>query len=607
MSETIQIVQQALKDARVAARPVVLFLIGWSLVYGIVLSPLSGWLMVQFISRSGHLAVSNYDIAAFLFTPSGIAWVVFGGALNLAFVYAQQAGLFLIASQVELEKVPGLTGLLWQNFKRIPDLARLGLWQLLGFLLLFLPFGAALALIAASLLGAHDINFYLATSPPEWMWTVRLTGLVLGGYALAAAVLFVRWILAVPLVILSGEKPWACLRQSWQKTRGKFLPVARPFIFWWAGWPVVAIAVGAAFTIVAQALLDWAGSNPIRTVPLLVCLEAVAIMGGLVAAFLGGTIHQFLLARLYWHLHPQAVRAVESAPAAPVAPVRHKLALAIILCGALIASAFGTWQYIGKFSKEILVEITAHRGSSRRAPENTLSALRQAIIEHADYAEIDVQTTKDGHVVLLHDGDLMRVAKDPRKLASLTLAELRQLDIGSWFAPAFKDERIATLEEAIDLARGRIKLNIELKYNRPDPELGGRVVQIIRNKNFTADCVITSLEANELFKLKHGAPELPTGMIVTAAIGDAVSLPVDFFSVDAVQVSHDAISLAHRRGMAVHVWTVNDEASALQMIEMGADNLITDEPALLLKLRKQLRELNRVELIALTLRTRFNL
>jgi glycerophosphoryl diester phosphodiesterase len=370
---------------------------------------------------------------------------------------------------------------------------------------------------------------------------------------------------------------------------------------------VVAIAVGAAFTTVAQALLDWAGSNPIRTAPLLVCLEAVAITGGLVGAFLGGTIHQFLLARVYWYLHPQAVRTVASAPAAPVAPRRHKLALAIIACGALIASAIGTWQYIGKFPEEILVEITTHRGSSRRAPENTLSALRQAIVEHADYAEIDVQTTKDGHVVLLHDGDLMRVAKDPRKLASLTLAELRQLDIGSWFGPAFKDERIATLEEAIDLAHGRIKLNIELKYNRPDPELGGRVLQIIRNKSFTADCVITSLEANELFKLKNDASELPSGMIITAAIGDAVSLPVDFFSVDAVQVSRDAVSLAHRRGMAVHVWTVNDEASALQMIEMGADNLITDEPALLLKLRKQLRELNRVGLIALTLRTRFNL
>ena len=607
MSKTIQIVQQALKDASVAARPVVLFLISWSLLYGIVLAPLSGWLMVQFISRSGHLAVSNYDIAAFLFTPSGIAWVVCGGTLNLTFVYAQQAGLFLIASQVEPEKAPVLTELLWQNVKRIPDLARLGLWQLLGFLLLFLPFGAALAVIAASLLGAHDINYYLATSPPEWIWSARLTWLVLGGYALAAAVLFVRWILAVPLVVLSGEKPWACLRQSWQKTRGKFFSVARPFIFWWAGWLVVAIAVGAAFTAVAQALLDWAGSNPIRTAPLLVFLEAVAIMGGLVGVFLGGTIHQFLLARLYWHLHPRAVRTVASASAAPEAPVRHKLALAIILCGALMASAFSTWQYIEKFSKEITVEITAHRGSSRRAPENTLSALRQAIMENADYAEIDVQTTKDGHVVLLHDGDLMRVARDPRKLESLTLAELRQLDIGSWFAPAFEGERIATLAEAIDLARGRIKLNIELKYNRPDPELGQRVVQIIQDKNFATDCVITSLEAKELFKLKNDAPDLPTGMIVTAAIGDAVSLPVDFFSVDAARVSRNAISLAHRRGMAVHVWTVNDEASALQMIEMGADNLITDEPALLLKLCNQFRELNRAELIALALRTRFKL
>ncbi len=607
LSKTIQMVRLALKEARLALRPVVLFLFGWSVVQATVLAPVLGWLTDRLLTRSGQLAVSNYDIATFLLTPAGIAFLLIGGTLNLALIYAQQAGLFIIASRIEVGGLPSLAALLWQNVKRLPALAQLGLWQLLGFSLLFLPFVGVAAVIATNLLGDHDINFYLATQPPAWRWTVRLTGLVLGGYALAAAVLFVRWILAVPLVLLSEEKPWACLRQSWRTTRGKLWLVAKPFIVWWAAWLVISTAVGAAFTILARYCLDWAEMNPVRTAPLLLVLQTTAIVGGTVAAFVGSTIHQFLLARLYWRLHPQGAREVESAMAAPAPPGRLGLAFAIIVGAVLVGSAFATWQYVGTVTPEIPVEITAHRGSSRRAPENTLSALRQAITEQADYAEIDVQSTKDGHVVLLHDGDLMRVAKDPRKLGELTLAELRQLDIGSWFAPAFKDERIATLAEAIDLVRGRIKLNIELKYNRPDPELGARVVQILRDKNFTAECVITSLEASELTKLKNNAPDLPVGMIVTAALGDATRLPVDFLSVNAVQVSHDAISLAHHRGKAVHVWTANDEKAALRLIEMGADNLITDEPALLVNLRQQLRELSRAELIALAMRTRFGL
>ena len=605
MSQSLQLILKALREVRQAIHPVAFFLVGWTLLQVLVLAPLTGWILGQLIGRSGNMAVSNYDIAAFLLTPSGVVFLMLGGALNVAFLYAQQAGLFLIASRVELGSVPNVAGLLWQNFTRIPALARLGFWQLLSFALLFLPFGAAVALIASRLLHGHDINFYLATKPPEWLWTVRVTIVLLAGYALAGAALFVRWILAVPYVLFSGERPLECLRQSWRTTRGRLWSVARPFLCWWAGWLVVSVAVGAAFPALAGVLLDWAGPNPIRTAPLLVVLEAIAIIGGTVIALLGGTVHQFLLARTYWQVHPQAARDVGSAP--PDAPVRLKRVGAVVLCAVLVVSAVGTWRYIGTITVEIPVEITAHRGSSRRAPENTLSALRQAITEHADYVELDVQSTKDGEVVMLHDGDLMRVARDPRKIQDLTLAELKQIDIGSWFGPAFKGERVATLEEVIDVARGRIKLNIELKYNRPDPELAGRVARILREKNFTADCALTSLDANELFKLKREVPELQAGMIVTAVLGDATQLPVDFLSVNASEVSRDAVSLAHHRGKAVHVWTVNDEKAALRMIEMGADNLITDEPALLVDLRQQLHGLNHAELIALALRTRFNL
>src|SRR5262249_2835558 len=110
------------------------------------------------------------------------------------------------------------------------------------------------------------------------------------------------------------------------------------------------------------------------------------------------------------------------------------------------------------------VKVTAQRGHARAAPENTLSAVRAAIASGADYAEVDVQQTADGVVVLLHDRDLKRVAGVSRRLDELSYDEVRRLDVGSWFSPAFAGERVPTLVEVIDLCRGRIRLNIELKF-----------------------------------------------------------------------------------------------------------------------------------------------
>src|SRR4029077_5001105 len=96
------------------------------------------------------------------------------------------------------------------------------------------------------------------------------------------------------------------------------------------------------------------------------------------------------------------------------------------------------------------IVVIAHRGYSRAAPENTLSAFRKAIEVGADVAELDVQETADGVVVVNHDRDLMRVAGDPRRIADITFAEARKLDLGSRIGPECAGERIPTLAEAIE-------------------------------------------------------------------------------------------------------------------------------------------------------------
>lgn len=96
------------------------------------------------------------------------------------------------------------------------------------------------------------------------------------------------------------------------------------------------------------------------------------------------------------------------------------------------------------------VEIVAHRGSSRFAPENTLAAVRKAVEQRADRVEVDVQLTKDGHVVLFHDSTLQRIANRPERIKELDLAEIQEIDAGSWFDAKYNNEKIPTLSETLD-------------------------------------------------------------------------------------------------------------------------------------------------------------
>lgn len=248
------------------------------------------------------------------------------------------------------------------------------------------------------------------------------------------------------------------------------------------------------------------------------------------------------------------------------------------------------------------VAITAHRGSKHEAPENTLSAIRQAIADGADYAEIDVQTTADGVVVLLHDADLMRVASMPQRIYEIEYDELRGVDVGSWFSPEFSGERIATLQEAIDLARGRIKLNIELKFTRDDPTLAPKVGELVRENDFVSDCVVSSLKLPALREVEERFPELTTGFIVFRAVGNLALVDVDFLSVSAANATPRLARDLRRRGRGLHVWTVDDPENALAMIELGVDNIITGRPVGVRHVLEQWNELSDSEKIALMLR-----
>ncbi|MCI8726815.1 MAG: glycerophosphodiester phosphodiesterase [Hungatella sp.] len=233
--------------------------------------------------------------------------------------------------------------------------------------------------------------------------------------------------------------------------------------------------------------------------------------------------------------------------------------------------------------KSITVQtgITAHRGGSLTAPENTMAAMEAAVEQMADRAEIDVQETADGIVVLFHDGTLKRQTGLSKKVSDLTLKELQALDVGSWFSPEFAGEKIPTLEQVMEFAKGKIDLNIEIKNMGNNSYLPDKVLDLVVKYEMQDQCIITSTNRNYLEKIKKMDPDVRTGYVIAAAYGDYYSDEfIDVISIRSSFVTGKMVEAAHEAGKAVHAWTVNDRAELERLSALGVDGVITDRPVL---------------------------
>ena len=264
----------------------------------------------------------------------------------------------------------------------------------------------------------------------------------------------------------------------------------------------------------------------------------------------------------------------------------HRLIMALVLVTIVAANAGifnrsltdGIMRRIVPFRT---TEITAHRGSSLRAPENTLEAIEKAMEEGADFAEIDVRMTADGYVVLMHDASLQRTAGVKINVWEISRERLDQLEAGSFFSSEYSGARIPSLEEAIDVSNGRIRLNIEIKPSSETPDLARETARIILEKEWERECVVTSFSREALSDVKSVSPEIRTGLIITMPLGSYTRLmDVDFYSLNALFLSARQAEMIHALGYEIHVWGAKDAQTIRRMVEYGADNIITADPLL---------------------------
>lgn len=227
-------------------------------------------------------------------------------------------------------------------------------------------------------------------------------------------------------------------------------------------------------------------------------------------------------------------------------------------------------------------DIVAHRAGSMFAPENTLTALDYAIEANAEYAEIDIQQSKDGELIVLHDTNFKRTTGVDKNVWDATYDEIKTYNAAKYYPKYYASKiKIPTLEEMIKRADGKIKLMIEIKKNGHEHNIEEETINLIKKYDFEDQCVIASMDLNILHKVKELDKNIKTVYITAIAYGDYNGMDdVDMFSIESTFVNRSVISEIHDENKKVFAWTVNEDASIRKLLSLHIDGIVTDNPEL---------------------------
>ncbi|GAB2738973.1 glycerophosphodiester phosphodiesterase [Streptomyces bullii] len=245
--------------------------------------------------------------------------------------------------------------------------------------------------------------------------------------------------------------------------------------------------------------------------------------------------------------------------------------------------------------------VVAHRGASAYAPENTLAAVDKAAALGIRWVENDVQRTRDGELVVLHDDNLRRTTdveevfpdRAPWKVKDFTAAEIARLDAGSWFGPAYAGARVPTLEQFVHRVElHHQKLLLEIKNPELYPGIERQTLKVLSNegwldrRHLANRLVVQSFSADSIRTVHALKPAVKTGFLGTPHV---TNLPAYATFADQINPSHRSLSRGyvaavhtfkgpHGRQLEVFTWTVDDAATAQRVAGYGVDGIITNKP-----------------------------
>jgi glycerophosphoryl diester phosphodiesterase len=245
-------------------------------------------------------------------------------------------------------------------------------------------------------------------------------------------------------------------------------------------------------------------------------------------------------------------------------------------------------------ARGIGLRVGGHRGASAVAPENTYAAFERAVADGGLYTETDVRSTSDGALVLLHDATLDRTTDGSGPVSARTLAELRELDAGSWFDDSFGGQRIPELPDFLGWIESRAPFGAALEVKARG--VGGAVATAAWASSARDRLCIYAFDAEEIHAAKAAAPEVPCILLLRLTDDPSqVIARIEACAADGADVPWQWNAVELLAGMRKRGWLVgggSDEGgkAARELVELGVDVIDTDDPAALLAAVRRLSD-----------------
>lgn len=532
------------------------------------------------LRAAGYSYLTPANIGNFLIQPVTLLAFVAAAFVGILILSLETAGLVTaFQGSAYYQKLTPLH-ILWGGLQKMKDEMEKRNWQLplflaAQYLLIHLPF------ILRTIVRYKPANFIFQELKKQ---------------PVAVTFLIILLIFGILAVIPRSLTVYGCMIEqkhfhsgvvrSWQMTHKRKWRIASLAMFWELAVILLASAVYAVSVCVAAVCVVYFSRQSLAMAVLLSAADRLETGIIYLASMLTFVMVFAALSVAYYQYGNRRFHAERWDFGYPARGSINRKTMAVVLAALLGVGLFYIYDLVrngSELSEELLIEteITAHRGSSVTAPENTIPAIEKAMEEMADSVEIDVQMTSDGVIVLGHDASLKRVAGVNRSIASMTFAQLEQLDVGSWFSKSYEGTRIPALSEVLELCSQKIGLNIEIKYVGKNSELPEKTAEMIKAYGMENQCVVTSTNLPYLRRVKAVLPEVRTGYIISAAYGNFYSSEdIDFISIRSGFVTSALMQNAHEQGKAVYAWTVNSKSELERLTLLGVDGIITDRPVL---------------------------
>jgi glycerophosphoryl diester phosphodiesterase len=569
-------------------KPLILFEILWKLVTLLVIAPACAGLIQLAIQLAKLKYLTTSNLLQFLRSPWTILLLAVLLLLAALYTLFEIAAVCTCFRQSRFQKVRTTLGrMVRSGLQSVLHFFRGGGPFLVLHLLVLIPlmqFSATSGIFTA--MGIPDFLAYYMTKK-EFLLPIYVAAIIL------CCLLSVRWVFSSVLFTQNQCSYRSARATSVQLVRGRFWQTFFSVLVWNCCYFAALLVFLCMITVVVLMVIRATGSND------LIMSQAMRILKLLIQIVLWSFSFfatPICMAHLTALLEKRCVQMPEVVLPEPVPlsrsakPFRRSTAVLTACCFTVAALGLNLSYvysvFTGKANFRLALfqnpTVMAHRGLSADAPENTLYAFSDAISVGADFIELDVQQTRDGVLVVMHDSNLKRTTGVNKDIWDVDYADIQNLDAGSWFDPAYANARIPTLEETLQFVDKRAKLNIEIKPTKHGSDtLEQDVAELITQYQYTDACYVTSFSYGSLKKVKEVNPEIRTGYLMSVAYGQFYSLKyADAFSLNKVFVTSQVVNAAHQQGKQIFAWTVNSMSEVRSLCNLHVDSIITDDPVM---------------------------